>query len=135
VFPALLEQLKVHFLEMKRAGNNRAIMKNPADISTSQLFFGTYNAYRDSEEPIDMGTLMLIVEVQSQLQTLRLERLKFVCNGITYDNQAFDSLSFNGVNSLHIHSILLVYYQLDCTCEHLKLNLHKEVSLAITRTT
>ena len=110
-------------------------MKNPADISTSQLFFGTYNAYRDSEEPIDMGTLMLIVEVQSQLQTLRLERLKFVCNGITYDNQGFDSLSFNGINSLHIHSILLVYYQLDCTCEHLKLNLHKEVSLAITRTT
>ena len=77
-------------------------MMNPADISTSQLFFGTYKAFQES---IDMGTLMLIVEVQSQIQTLRLESLKFECSGITYDGQLFDGLSFFGINSLHIHSI------------------------------
>lgn len=77
-------------------------MMNPADISTSQLFYGPCKAF---QEEIDMGTLMLIVEVQSQIQTLRLERLMFKCSGLTYNNQPFDSLSFSGINNLHIHGI------------------------------
>ena len=99
----------MHFLEMKRVGNNQAIMMNPSDISTSQLFFGAFKTFQASQKPIDMGTLMLIVEVQSHIQVIRLENLKFTCCGVTYDNRPFDSLSFCGINSLHIHSIFFLW--------------------------